>query len=95
MKGEVPLQEHHALDLRRAACPVVIRQQVRLVQQRNVVQPRIPDLLWIPKMQMGINNGEINHDTIFSSASPSTAARAIRADVLRISIFDSTLQKAA
>jgi hypothetical protein len=32
---------------------------------------------------------------MFSNGLPRTAARAIRADVARISFFDSTLQKAA
>ena len=55
------LHEDHLLHLNVPAGLPVFFQQVPLVQQRNIVQPAVPQVIRVPEMHVGVYNGEVQH----------------------------------
>ena len=61
LEGGLALQEDHALDRKaRRRLPIVF-DQVRAVQKRDIGEPGVAQLLWVPDVQVGVDDAEVRH----------------------------------
>jgi hypothetical protein len=63
------LQKNHPLNWNPVRRLPVVLQQMRLVQGRDILQPRVPNLTRVPNMQMRIHHRDVIH---FAKYPPST-----------------------
>ena len=57
----VAFEEHHRLDLQRAAVPLVILDMIGMAEQRAALERRIFEPRLVPDVQMRVDDREVRH----------------------------------